>query len=153
MRRILGIGLIAGVLGCLSFINNDEALEASIERADEAKGIQFQPMTLEAAKEKAKETGKLIFIDVHASWCGPCKMMARGPFKDEKVGKIYNENFINLKIDAEKDPDGEFVSRAYAVSAYPTLLFVDAKGKLVKSYVGYRSEEMLMGMATGLIKN
>ena len=103
MRRLLGIALIAGVMGCLSFINNDEALEASIQKIDEVKGIQFQTLTLEAAKAKALETGKLIFIDVHASWCGPCKMMARGPFKDEKVGKIYNDNFINLKIDAEKN--------------------------------------------------
>lgn len=153
MNRILGIGLIAAVLGCLSFINNDEAFEASIQKADEAKGIQFQSLSLEAAKVKAKETGKLIFIDVHASWCGPCKMMARGPFKNEKVGALYNEKFINLKIDAEKDPDGEFVSRAYAVKAYPTLLFIDAKGKLVKSFVGYRSDENLLGMASTVLPN
>lgn len=153
MNRILGIGLIAAVLGCLSFINNDETFEAAIQKADEAKGIQFQSLSLEAAKMKAKETGKLIFIDVHASWCGPCKMMARGPFKNEKVGALYNEKFINLKIDAEKDPDGEYVSRAYAVKAYPTLLFIDSKGKLVKSFVGYRSDENLLGMASTVLPN
>ncbi len=142
MRRIFGIALIAGVIACLSFISKDQYSEKEVSA-----GIEFQNISLDSAKVLAQQTGKLIFIDVYAAWCGPCKMMSRGPFKDEKVAEKYNANFINLKIDAEKDPDGEFVSRAYRVSAYPTLLFVDGKGRLVKSFVGYRSEDNLLGMA------
>ncbi len=147
MKRILGIGLIATVLVCLSFVSKDRFDEPETTVIDKSEGIIFESLTFEEAKIKAAETGKLIFIDVHAVWCGPCKMMARGPFKNEKVAQVYNEKFINLKIDAEQDADGEFVSRAFAVNAYPTLLFVDAKGKLVKSFVGYRSEDNLLGMA------
>jgi thioredoxin 1 len=147
MKSILGIGMIALVLGCLSFISKDSFGEIENTKDDKSTGIVFQALSFEEAKKMAAETGKLIFIDVHTTWCGPCKLMAKGPFKDEKVAAVYNEKFINLKIDAEQDADGEFVSRAFAVRAYPTLLFVDAKGKLVKSFVGYRSEENLLGMA------
>lgn len=145
-NRILGIALIALVLGCLSFISNNEFKETAKDNKED-KGIIFQTMSLEEAKLLSKKTGKLIFIDIYASWCGPCKMMAKGPFKDKKVGSVYNSSFINLKIDAEKDADGEFVSRAYAVSAYPTTVFIDGDGKLIKKFVGYRSEDNLLGMA------
>jgi len=145
-NRILGIGLITIVLGCLSFIGRNEFSHSKSDQK-EGKGIIFQTMSLEEAKLLSKKTGKLIFIDIYASWCGPCKMMAKGPFQDEKVGSVYNSSFINLKIDAEKDADGEFVSRAYAVSAYPTTVFIDGDGKLIKKFVGYRSEDNLLGMA------
>lgn len=147
MKRILGIGLIAGVIGLLSFVGKDNFSEPEMLENEEAKGIVFQNISMEEAKKQALETGKLIFIDVHASWCGPCKLMAKGAFMDPKVAEMYNTKFINLKIDAEKDPDGEFVSRAYKVQAYPTLLFVDSKGKLVKNYVGMRRADELISMA------
>lgn len=147
MNRFFGVAMIALLIGCLSFITkNDNLYEYAVDDDVEV-GIEFQSLSLAEAKEMAQKTGKLIFIDVHASWCGPCKMMARGPFKEEKVAEKYNTNFINLKIDAEKDPDGEFVSRAYGVRAYPTLLFVNGKGKLVKRFVGYRSGDNLLGLA------
>ena len=145
-NRILGIGLIALVLVCLSFIGRNEFSHSKSDQKED-KGIIFQTMSLEEAKALSKKTGKLIFIDIYASWCGPCKMMAQGPFQDEKVASVYNEAFINLKIDAEKDADGEFVSRAYAVSAYPTTVFIDGDGKLIKKFVGYRSEDNLLGDA------
>ncbi len=151
MNRFFGIALLTLIIGCLSFIAKEDALyyENTVSsKADvEVQGIQFQAISLDSAKKVAQQTGKLIFIDVYAAWCGPCKMMSNGPFKNEKVGERFNSSFVNLKIDAEKDADGAFVSRAFAVKAYPTLLFVDAKGKLVKSFIGYRSEENLLGMA------
>jgi thioredoxin 1 len=140
---VLLIGLIATGFA-FSKHNTTSQIEVP---AKQGKGIQFQNIRLEEAKALAKESNKLIFIDVHTAWCGPCKMMAKGPFQEEKVGKVYNERFINLKIDAEKDPDGEFVSRAYSVRAYPTLLFITSEGKLVKNIVGYQSAEDLLMQA------
>jgi thioredoxin 1 len=113
-------------------------------------GIKFEHMTLEKALDKAKSSGKLIFVDVHTTWCGPCKEMARTTFQSDKVGKVFNKKFINLKIDAENDVDGASVSRSYSVNAYPTLLFINAEGKLVKKLVGKQSEEKLLAVANGL---
>jgi thioredoxin 1 len=113
-------------------------------------GISFDHMTLEKAKKQAKASGKLIFIDVYTTWCGPCKEMARTTFQSDAVGKLFNKKFVNLKLDAENDADGPMVSKNYSVSAYPTLLFLNAEGKLVKKLVGKQSEEKLMSIAEGL---
>jgi thioredoxin 1 len=113
-------------------------------------GIKFDHIRVEKAMAQAKSSGKLIFIDVHTTWCGPCKEMARTTFQSDEVGKVFNKKFINLKIDAENDPDGADISRTYGVNAYPTLLFINAEGKLVKKLVGKQSEEKLLAIANGL---
>ncbi|MBI3240440.1 MAG: thioredoxin family protein [Flavobacteriia bacterium] len=113
-------------------------------------GIKFDKLGMEKALKQAKDSGKLIFIDVHTSWCGPCKEMARTTFQSDEVGKVFNKKFINLKIDAETDADGPDVSKKYSVTAYPTLLFINGDGKLVKRLVGKQSEEKLLSVANGL---
>jgi thioredoxin 1 len=142
-KIVVGILLVGLTITGFAFSNRtiDERTEVL---AKDGNGIQFQNLSLEEAKKLAKESNKLIFIDVYAAWCGPCKMMARGPFQEEKVGKVFNEKFINLKIDAEKDADGQFVSRSYGVRAYPTLLFINGDGKLVKNIVGYQTADNLL---------
>jgi thioredoxin 1 len=107
-------------------------------------GIKFSKMSFEKAIKQAKSSGKLIFIDVHTSWCGPCKEMAQTTFIDSEVGKVFNEKFINLKIDAEADADGPRISKAYTVTGYPTLLFVNSEGKLIRKLVGKQSKEKLL---------
>jgi len=113
-------------------------------------GIKFDHMSVDKALKQAKSSGKLVFIDVHTTWCGPCKEMARTTFQSDEVGKVFNKKFVNLKIDAENDEDGERVSRTYGVNTYPTLLFINAEGKLVKKLVGKQSEEKLLSVANGL---
>ncbi|MEQ1744274.1 MAG: thioredoxin family protein [Saprospiraceae bacterium] len=100
-----------------------------------AQGINFFHGTWPEALEKAKAEQKLIFVDAYASWCGPCKRMAANVFPDPAVGDYFNANFINLKIDMEKPENSEFAGK-YPVSAYPTLLILDAEGKVVHKHVG-----------------
>jgi thiol-disulfide isomerase/thioredoxin len=101
----------------------------------QAQGIEFFHGTFAEALVKAKTENKLIFMDAFAEWCGPCKRMAATVFTDEKVGKFMNSNFICLKTDMEKG-EGPELSRKFDVSAYPTLLFLNAEGGLVQRNVG-----------------
>jgi thioredoxin-related protein len=50
-------------------------------------------------------TNKKIFVDVYTDWCGWCKRMDATTFKDPKVIKYMNENFIAVKLDAEQKED------------------------------------------------
>ena len=138
MKLFAFVALLGLSFGMTSFIPNTK---------EEATGIVFSSMSLDEAKLLAKKEGKSIFIDVYTSWCGPCKMMSRNTFTDEKVGEVFNEKYINLKLDAEKSEDGKFVARSYRVSAYPTLLFIDSKGKLIRSFIGYRDASGLLDIA------
>lgn len=99
-----------------------------------AQGIDFFHGTWKEALELSKTEGKLLFVDANTAWCGPCRRMAANVFTQDKVGDFYNQHFINLKIDMEKG-DTDFRAR-YSVRAYPTLLFIDESGEIVKKKVG-----------------
>lgn len=114
--------------------------------AIQAQGIEFFEGSFEDAKSAAKQQGKLIFMDAYAVWCGPCKMMSNNVFPQQNVGDFFNENFINLKVDMEKG-EGTTLRRTYGVSAYPTLLIIDADGKVVSEVRGARSAESLIDWA------
>lgn len=102
----------------------------------QAQGIEFFKGTWEEAVAEAKKQDKLIFVDAFASWCGPCKAMARNVFPDEQVGQYYNANFINIQWDMEKDPEGVKFRKKYPVSAFPTLYYIDYTGEVVQNIRG-----------------
>jgi thiol-disulfide isomerase/thioredoxin len=108
-----------------------------------AQGIEFFHGTWAEALEKAKSEEKLIFVDAFASWCGPCKRMAAQTFPDPKAGEFFNANFLNLKIDMEKPENAEFAGK-YPVNSYPTLMFIDATGKVIMKEVGGKTVDQLL---------
>jgi thioredoxin-related protein len=104
--------------------------------AAKADGIDFFHGTWDEALREASATDKIIFIDAYTSWCGPCKMMSAKVFPLKEVGDFYNANFINLKLDMEKDADGRIVRSKFGVSSFPTFLYVDGAGNVVHRAVG-----------------
>lgn len=110
-----------------------------------AQGIAFDEMPWRDALAKAKQENKLLFIDAYATWCGPCKAMAKYEFTQESLGEFYNENFINLKLDMEKS-DGRTFDAQYPVSAYPTMFFLDGEGNVVLRIKGARKASQLIDL-------
>lgn len=106
-------------------------------------GIEFFHGTWAEALDKAKSEKKIIFVDAYASWCGPCKRMSRDVFPQQKAGEFFNANFVNMKIDMEKEENAEFAGK-YPVGSFPTLLFIDENGKVVHKDVGAREVEGLI---------
>lgn len=113
-----------------------------------SKGIEFEKMTLDQAKTKAKKENKIIFIDFYADWCGPCKWLAKNVFTENEVGDLFNENFVNLKINADHD---NFIGREYNASSLPTLLWIDHEGNLKKKVVGAIDKQTLINHANYII--
>lgn len=161
MKKTVGI-FVAGILSLMvmtsTTCSSDEANSpaVSVEKAGAESmmpngGISFDKMSLEKALKQAKKEDKLIFIDCYTSWCGPCKRMAATTFQEEEVGKFFNKNFINLKVDIEKDEDGPEIARRYRVRAYPTLIVINGDGNLVKQTVGFQTSDKLMAFAKSVI--
>lgn len=88
-----------------------------------AQGIEFFHGTYEEALQKARAEGKQIFVDVYTSWCGPCKMMAKNVFTRQEVGDYYNNKFVCLKLDAEKESSHAFFKH-YQANGYPSFTTV-----------------------------
>jgi thiol-disulfide isomerase/thioredoxin len=109
----------------------------------QAQGIEFYHGKWADALAKAKKEEKLIFVDAFAKWCGPCKRMAAETFTQQKAGEFFNKHFICMKMDMEEEENMDFIEK-YPVGSYPTLMFIDDKGKIVKKTVGYQDLNTLL---------
>lgn len=101
-----------------------------------AQGIEFQHISLEEALKKAKAEDKLVFIDFYTVWCAPCKAMSKNVFTLPEVGTIYNKEYINIKLDAEKE--GLAAAKKFGVNSYPTYIYLNANGNVVYKESGMR---------------
>lgn len=102
----------------------------------QAQSIAFEKGKWKDMLARAKTEKKLIFVDVYAVWCGPCKMLDQQVFTDKQVAATYNAFFINYKVDAERG-EGMTLARQYNVKAYPTALFIDGDGQLIDNWTGF----------------
>jgi thiol-disulfide isomerase/thioredoxin len=96
--------------------------------------------------EKAKKEKKIIFFDAYATWCGPCKQMDVETYKDQAVADFYNTNFINVKYDMEKG-EGIMLAQQFGVSAYPSLLFINAEGEMLHKGLGFQVAKQFLELA------
>lgn len=99
-------------------------------------GITFFNGTWKEAVAKAQQENKPIFLDIYATWCGPCKMLAHNTFSNKKVAEFYNGSFINVSLDGEQG-DGSALANQLKIIGYPSLLFFDKNGNAVLYSAGY----------------
>ncbi len=100
-----------------------------------SQNIDFQEGTFEQVLAKAKRENKLVFMDCYTVWCGPCKKLAKEVFPQKKVSTFFNDNYVSLTMDMEKG-EGIELAQYYNITAYPTLLFLDASGEVVDRIEG-----------------
>jgi thioredoxin 1 len=113
-------------------------------------GIAFHQGTWNEALAQAKKENKLIFLDISASWCGPCKMLKSRTFPDAEVGQFYNSNFINVAVDGEEG-EGVELAQKYQIRAYPSLIFVDGNGKVIAQTAGYHNAKEFLDLGKQII--
>lgn len=85
--------------------------------------IHFLPITFDEAMIKAKADKKPIFLHAYASWCHYCTEMSEKVYTDINVANFYNKNFINIKMDMEKE--GKNLNKKLKVANFPAHVFFD----------------------------
>ncbi|OBZ89757.1 Thioredoxin-1 [Choanephora cucurbitarum] len=66
---------------------------------------------------------KLVIVDFHATWCGPCKLIAP---KLKNFAESYTD-VVFAKVDVDEVPD---VAGEYQVRAMPTIMYFKNGQKL-----------------------
>ncbi|WP_430815956.1 thioredoxin fold domain-containing protein [Carboxylicivirga sp. RSCT41] len=117
-----------------------------IIQLSKGQGIKFENIDLKQALEQAKKNDKLVFLDCYTSWCAPCKLLDKNVFTQEKVGDLFNLHFINIKLNMEQE-ELRPLAQNYRISSYPTLLFLDANGKMLHKVAGNMKAEDLLNFA------
>lgn len=102
--------------------------------------VRFTDKNLDAVREEATQQNKLVFIDLYATWCGPCKNMERTVFSRPEVGDFMAEHFVAAKYDIEK-PTGSALAKKYGVRSIPTFLIFDTEGTLLGQITGGMSAD------------
>lgn len=118
--------------------------------------------------------GKYVYIDVWATWCGPCKMEIPHLTKVEADYHGKNIHFVSLSVDqqkdkskwtsyvkdnklggiqllADKDFDSDFVKK-YNINAIPRFILIDPTGKIVSGDAKRPSDPLLRKQLDTLLK-
>lgn len=112
--------------------------------------------------------GKYIYIDVWATWCGPCK--AEIPYLKKIEEQYHGKNieFVSISVDKAKDHDkwkkmivdeelsgiqlianndfeSEFI-KEYLIKGIPRFILIDPNGKIVNSNAPRPSDDKLINL-------
>lgn len=114
--------------------------------------------------------GKVVLLDIWATWCGPCRAMI--PHERELVKKLDGKPFVLLSVSADNDkatltsfiekepmpwahwwagPESA-VLKTFRIKAFPTMYLIDAKGVVRKKWVGSPGNDVLDKAVEDLVK-
>lgn len=75
----------------------------------------------------------LVLVDFFASWCGPCRMMAR--VLEEIDGKVEGLKIVKVDVD-----ESENLSKRFGIMSIPTLM-IFKDGELKEKHIGLWPKE------------
>ena len=104
--------------------------------------VKFETKSTDAVREMAIKQGKLVFIDLYASWCPPCRM-ERQVFSRKDVGEFMDQRFVAAKYDTDKATGRELMKK-YGSGAIPLYLVFDTRGELLGRIQGAADAETFM---------
>ena len=130
---------------------------SSFQEKDEPKESenQIRWVTLDEAQELNKKEPRKIFIDIYATWCGPCKMMDKKTFANAEVVNYVNEHYYAVKLNGEGKEQvtifGDTFTEAelaysFKVQGYPSLVFINEKMQPYEPVAGFIPAKHFMQM-------
>jgi YHS domain-containing protein/thiol-disulfide isomerase/thioredoxin len=117
---------------CLFALFLSSALFARPVLASDEGPVQWRHEFTAAAKE-CQRTGRLLLIQVGASWCAPCRQMHQTTWRDSRLAQAVNAQTIPVSLDADKNAA---LLAQWSVTSLPTTLFVTPSGQIVQKIEG-----------------
>lgn len=105
--------------------------------------VKWVEGSTDQVRELALKADKLVFIDLYADWCGPCRMMEERVFKREEVGDYFDRHFVAAKYNVDR-PTGRALMQRYGRGSIPFYLILNTEGELLGTILGaYPTEEFM----------
>jgi thioredoxin-related protein len=105
-----------------------------------ALGQEIQWHTYNDGMARGKFENKRVFIHFWAEWCAACKTMEKNTFSDPDVVAALNEDFIPVKVNADREVT---TASMYRVQALPDNWFIAADGEIIGNRPGYIPPDQL----------
>ena len=91
---------------------------------------------MKAVQKKASDGMLMLFVDVYATWCGPCKMMDSEVYTDPAVADYMNAHYLSVRLDGESD-FGRIYASEQQLEGYPSMFIFSDDGERVSNIVGF----------------
>jgi len=114
--------------------------DTSIDEPQPSSGEITWSYDYESATASARSSGKPVMIDFYTDWCGYCVKLDEETYSDPAV-IAESQRFVNLKVDGDARQD---LVQQYAVSGYPTIIFLDGSGNEVSRVPGFVDANSLL---------
>ncbi|NLE57386.1 MAG: thioredoxin fold domain-containing protein [Planctomycetes bacterium] len=95
----------------------------------------------EAAKARAAEANRLLFVDFYATWCGPCQLLDNSVFPKPEVVDAMAD-WVKVKVDVDRQRQ---IASEFRVYAMPTLIALSPQGKEIDRVMGYLDAAQFVG--------
>ncbi|MCR9133115.1 MAG: DUF255 domain-containing protein [bacterium] len=144
-KKTIIVIVLAGFVGVFLYNALKNTAPVVVENAPDWK-------TIEAAQQEARETDKLILVDVYEVGCKYCRAMEREVYPDSTVRAVLDAGYIPAKVDGNSAEmitfNGEEVmsrewAQSYGVYVFPGTLIIDAEGNLIRSKTGFMNVDEL----------
>ena len=120
-----------------------------IEADSEPREIQWRSWS-DALLQEARNDGRLILLDLTASWCGFCKKMDQVTYRDADVEAVIRDHYIAVRIGDEADPE---VAARYADHVRPTSIVLGDDGQELLHRRGYLAPRLMTWMLQAVADN
>ena len=139
--RIIIVIVLITVVGAVIVLKQGKTSRPTerASRANPAAGAHEQDKNAKENKADGEPTALPRLVDLGASKCIPCKLMA--PILEE-LKKEYAGRLEVEFIDVWENPD---MAKEYGIKIIPTQIFSDASGKELSRHEGFMSKEDILG--------
>jgi len=83
-----------------------------------------------AAFDEARDKHRLVLLDITATWCHSCRVMAEESYADSAVIAEINASFVPIRVDYDLRPD---IGDRYLTNGWPTTGVLSPSGHLLVS--------------------
>src|SRR5262245_5395859 len=101
--------------------------------------VRFEALTFDAALQRSRQAGKIIFLQFESSDCIQCNEVADKAFENKELSQLLEQAFICMKVSVDH-PDRDKIALLFNKKGGSFgSLFINSDGTIIYSYPGSSS--------------